>query len=71
MEWDPNSFPKMLQFNAKWLWKHCKRVIPPPEQLYPLVKEVYLTFGPLLDAKSLRQGSHFLIHVLGKMQAMS
>jgi len=47
-----SSWAEMLQFNAKWLWKRCKRIIPPPEQLYPLVKEVYTTFGPLLDAKT-------------------
>jgi hypothetical protein len=47
-----SSWGEMLQFNAKWLWKHCKRIIPPPELLYPLVKEVYTTFGPLLDAKT-------------------
>jgi hypothetical protein len=47
-----SSWAEMLQFNAKWLWKRCKRIIPPPELLYPLVKEVYTTFGPLLDAKT-------------------
>jgi hypothetical protein len=47
-----SSWGEMLQFNAKWLWKRCKRIIPPPELLYPLVKEVYTTFGPLLDAKT-------------------
>jgi len=47
-----SSWDDVLQFNAKWLWKHCKRTIPPPELLYPLVKEVYLTYGPLLDCKT-------------------
>jgi hypothetical protein len=42
----------MLHFNACWLWKRCKRAIPPPEELYSLVKEVYITFGPLHDSKT-------------------
>src|SRR6266487_4588843 len=46
------SWNDVLWTNATWLWKHCKRTIPPPEQLYPAVKEVYTTFGPLLDAKT-------------------
>lgn len=27
-------------------------LVPPPEQLYPLVKEVYILFGPLVSAKT-------------------
>jgi len=47
-----SSWDDVLWYNATWLWKHCKRTIPPPEELYPLVKEVFATFGPLLDAKT-------------------
>jgi len=47
-----SSWDEVLHTNARWLWKHCKRVIPPPELLYPLVKEVYTIYGPLLDAKT-------------------
>jgi len=47
-----SSWDEALRFNARWLWKHCKRVIPPPEELYPIVKEIYKTYGPLLDAKT-------------------
>ena len=47
-----SSWDEVLRFKASWLWRRCKRTIPPPEQLYPLVKEVYTTFGPLLDAKT-------------------
>lgn len=47
-----SSWDDVLQFNAKWLWKRCKRTIPPPELLYPLVKEVYFTYGSLLDSKT-------------------
>ncbi|KAG8910810.1 hypothetical protein FRC02_007000 [Tulasnella sp. 418] len=42
----------MLHHNPKWLWKHCKHVIPPPNELMSLVKEVYSTYGPLKDAKT-------------------
>jgi hypothetical protein len=47
-----SSWDDVLRFKPRWLWKHCKRTIPPPEELYALVKEVYTTFGPLLDAKT-------------------
>jgi hypothetical protein len=45
-----SSWDNVLQFQAQWLWKWCKWVIPPPEFLYPLIKEVYSVFGPLLDS---------------------
>ena len=47
-----SSWDDVLHFKPSWLWKHCKRTIPPPEQWYPLVKEVFTIFGPLLDAKT-------------------
>ncbi|KAJ7868106.1 hypothetical protein B0H13DRAFT_1897262 [Mycena leptocephala] len=31
-EWDT-----LLHSYAQWLWPHCKRIIPPPEELYPLI----------------------------------
>src|SRR5262245_17232207 len=46
------SWENVLQYNAKWLWKRCKYIVPPPELLYPAVKEVYITYGPLLDSKT-------------------
>ena len=45
-----STWEEMLLINAKWLWKRCKRVVPPPDILYPAVKEVFETYGPLLDA---------------------
>jgi hypothetical protein len=33
-----------------WLWRHCRRIIPPQKILYPLVEKVFRTFGPLKDA---------------------
>lgn len=46
------SWDERLQKDAPWLWARCKRVIPPPEQLFLEVAEVYKTFGPLKDAKT-------------------
>ncbi|KAJ7586925.1 hypothetical protein C8J56DRAFT_1051224 [Mycena floridula] len=48
----PMSWDFMLVTRSRWLWKHCKRIIPPPEQLYPLVEQVFRTYGPLKDSKS-------------------
>jgi hypothetical protein len=45
-----SSWDEVLRFNPQWLWKRCKRIIPPPELLYPPVHEVYKTYGPLLDS---------------------
>ena len=45
-----SSWEHVLQSKPKWLWKRCKRVVPPPEELYPAVKEVYTVYGPLLDS---------------------
>lgn len=48
----PMTFEKLKQVSPKTLWKHCRRIIPPPELLYPLVRQVFDTFGPLKDAHS-------------------
>lgn len=47
-----SSWEKKLKQQPKWLWKRCRRVIPPPDKLVPLVAEVYRTYGPLRDAKT-------------------
>ncbi|KAF7971123.1 hypothetical protein HWV62_21994, partial [Athelia sp. TMB] len=44
-----SSYDEILRFKAHWIWKRCKRIIPPPEQLYLAVQEIYSTFGPLKD----------------------
>lgn len=48
----PLTWDFMLRTRAKWLWRHCKRSIPPPEKLYPLVERVFRTYGALKDARS-------------------
>ncbi len=47
LEWED-----MLRYKSAWLWRHCRRTIPPPEVLYPLVYDVLHTWGPLKDAKT-------------------
>lgn len=39
-------------YRARWLWLHCKRIIPPPEQLYAAVAKVFRLYGPLKDAST-------------------
>ncbi|KAF8166461.1 hypothetical protein K438DRAFT_1775139 [Mycena galopus ATCC 62051] len=29
------TWENMRQFHPKWLWRHCRRTIPPAEELYP------------------------------------
>ncbi|KAF8057819.1 hypothetical protein FPV67DRAFT_1394478, partial [Lyophyllum atratum] len=48
----PKTWDDILARNACWLWCRCKRIIPPAEELYPLVATVFQTYGPLKDAKS-------------------
>lgn len=47
-----SSWERQLRVNPTWLWKRCKRIIPPPEQLLPAVQKVFTSFGPLKDAKT-------------------
>lgn len=42
----------LLLHRPRWLLARCKRIIPPPEQLYPAVAEVFKTWGALKDAKT-------------------
>jgi hypothetical protein len=48
----PWTWDYMVRTRPQWVWKHCKRIIPPPEQLYDLVEAVFRTYGPLKDAKT-------------------
>ncbi|GLB43789.1 putative essential for the formation of DNA replication focal centers [Lyophyllum shimeji] len=48
----PQSWDYLISKRPDWLRRRCKRIIPPAEQLLPLVKNVFQTFGPLKDAKS-------------------
>lgn len=46
----PQDFAWILRRAPAWVLRRCKRIIPPPEQLYPLVLKVFQTYGPLKDA---------------------
>ncbi|KAJ6447607.1 hypothetical protein C8R47DRAFT_1231364 [Mycena vitilis] len=46
----PQSWEELLRKRPKWVLRRCKRIIPPPEQLYGDVAEVFRIFGPLKDA---------------------
>ncbi|KAJ6456287.1 hypothetical protein C8R47DRAFT_1029405 [Mycena vitilis] len=46
------TWDNMRQYHPKWLWRHCRRTIPPAEQLYPVVHQVFTTYGALKDAKT-------------------
>jgi hypothetical protein len=48
----PKTWKDLLHQNSAWLWRHCKRIIPPPELLHPLVASVFRVYGPLKDAKT-------------------
>ena len=47
-----SSWEEKLHLNAAWLWKRCRRIIPPPDKLFKAVQEVYAIYGPLKDAKT-------------------
>ncbi|KAK1227239.1 hypothetical protein PQX77_009768, partial [Marasmius sp. AFHP31] len=46
----PQSWESLVFRRARWVWKRCKRYIPPPEDLYERVEKVLRTYGPLKDA---------------------
>jgi hypothetical protein len=48
----PQTFDTLVRSRPAWVWKHCKQVIPPPEELYPLVASVFRIYGPLKDTKA-------------------
>ncbi|KZT21249.1 hypothetical protein NEOLEDRAFT_1032796, partial [Neolentinus lepideus HHB14362 ss-1] len=48
----PCTWGDMVHYTPKWVWSHCKRVIPPPEELYPTVLHVFWTFGLLKDVQT-------------------
>jgi len=46
----PRTFEQVQAANPSWLWKHCRRIIPPPEILSPLINNFFLVYGPPKDA---------------------
>ncbi|KAJ7456342.1 hypothetical protein B0H11DRAFT_2244021 [Mycena galericulata] len=48
----PKNWETLVRVSPQWVWRRCKRIIPPPEELYPLVAKVLQIFGHLKDAKT-------------------
>jgi hypothetical protein len=48
----PTTFESLQASQPAWLWRCCRRQIPPPEILTPLVKQMFLAYGPLKDAST-------------------
>ena len=46
------TFKQLLLSRPLWVLRRCRRVIPPPEELYPLIKKLFSVWGPLKDAKT-------------------
>ncbi|PPQ80024.1 hypothetical protein CVT24_003845, partial [Panaeolus cyanescens] len=46
----PRTFDQLRLLTPTWLWRRCRRVIPPPEELYLRVKNTFETYGSLKDA---------------------
>lgn len=48
----PVTFDSLKATSPRFIQRHCQRIVPPPEILYPVVREVFDTYGPLKDAKT-------------------
>jgi len=46
------DFKTLCETSSAWVNSHCKRIIGPPQVLYPAVQEVFERFGPLKDSKT-------------------
>ena len=45
------TFENMLREHPAWLLQRVRRFVPPPQELYERVYQVFSTYGPLKDAK--------------------
>ncbi len=48
----PLRWEDLVARRPKWVWKRCKRIIPPAEELFENVSQVFQHYGPLKDAKT-------------------
>lgn len=46
------TYESFRNTSPEWLRKRCKHIVPPPDILYPLVANVFRTYGPLIDPDS-------------------
>jgi hypothetical protein len=63
------SFAKKLQTNPAWILRRVRRVVPPPQVLYPVIKNLFDQYGgetcartglPLFDRKALAKAVNVL-----------
>ncbi|GAA6034100.1 hypothetical protein JCM8097_000695 [Rhodosporidiobolus ruineniae] len=47
-----SSFDYEVRRRPEYVWARCRRTIPPPHELVPAMASVFLTYGPLIDAKT-------------------
>ncbi|KAG2216993.1 hypothetical protein INT45_003031, partial [Circinella minor] len=52
LENNGTTWEKKLAENPDWIFHRVKRVVPPPEELYPLIKKLFETYGPLRCART-------------------
>ena len=50
LQQEGSSWDEKLKYQPKYLWKLVRRTIPPPEQLYDLVANLFQTYGSLKDS---------------------
>ncbi|KAF6759179.1 hypothetical protein DFP72DRAFT_1102402 [Ephemerocybe angulata] len=43
------TFEQLAIRHAHWLWQRCRRYIPLPEVIFPMVEKLFRTYGPLQD----------------------
>ncbi|KAH6903571.1 hypothetical protein BKA70DRAFT_1433611 [Coprinopsis sp. MPI-PUGE-AT-0042] len=48
----PTTFDQLRATRPCWLWRRCRRQIPPSNILHPLVQSLFNTYRPLVDPKS-------------------
>lgn len=46
----PMTFDQLVRKDSKFVWRHCKRLIPEPDEVHPRYMKVIRQYGPLLDA---------------------
>ena len=48
----PLTFEQKLQSKPSFIKKHCKHLVPPPDQLFNIVSALFRDYGPLKDAQT-------------------
>ena len=48
----PKTFAQLEASQPNWVRKRCRRIIPPPHVLFPMVEKLFLDYGPLKDAST-------------------